>query len=195
MKKVGTALAILILSGLVAAPVFAGGMYYYCPYGSGPGNYGPGTYGPGNYGPNPYVSNITPEQREQMDKLTKAFFDETDELRKNLWTKSRDLDALMAASAPDEAKAMALQKEISDLKATLSQKRLEYQLQVKKIVPDADFPLGPGPRHGRGPEALEQWVPPVMGYGPGYSSRDWGRNYHRPMMQWGGGHGYGPCWY
>ena len=201
MRKLGTVLVILILSGMVAAPVLAGpghSGWYYCPYG----------YGPGNSGLNPYEPGITSEQNDQVDKLTKAFFDETNELRKTLWTKSHDLDAIMAVSAPDEAKAMALQKEISDIKATLSQKRIQYQISVKKIIPEASFVPSPGPRYGRGPAMSEGYTPPIMGDRSAYEARSWGRGYRPPMRDrdhgygYGPpmrdrdhGYGYGPCWY
>jgi zinc resistance-associated protein len=203
-------LAVLILSGMVAAPVFAGpGYRYNCPYGEGAYEYGPGASG----------SNLTSEQIEQLEKLAKTYIDETSELRNTLWEKRSELDAIMVTSAPDATKAMALQKEISDIKASLSQKRLEYQLNVKKVAPDVGFVPTPG--FGWGRRAYDMMGPgygmrgPGYGHmmGPGYSRMhrgygpirrpqedltntwEWKQRYGRHMMDWDRGYGYGPCWY
>lgn len=221
MKKLTTVLAILIFSGMVAAPVFAGpGNRYFCPYGEGPRASGPGDSG----------SNLTAEQIDQLQKLLKTYVDETSELRSTLWDKRSELDAIMVTSAPDSTKAMALQKEISDIKANLAQKRLEYQLNVKKVAPDVGFVPAPGSGWGRGGYGPGMMGPgygmmgrgPGMmgpgygmmgpGYGmmgPGYgrmhrgwgarqdptTSGEWQGRYGRHMMDWDGGYGYGPCWY
>ncbi len=77
---------------------------------------------------------------------------------------------MLDSSTPDAEKATALQKEISDLKAKMAEKRLSYDLEVRKIAPDTQER-----RYGRG----------------------YGRGYGRSMMGEGprtGGRGQGPCW-
>jgi Spy/CpxP family protein refolding chaperone len=190
MKKWGMLGGLVLLAALVAYPVFAWGpgwgggpmMGYGGYYGGGPmmgyGGYGggPGScwgngrgYGnPGNS--NPSYGNLTDEQEKKLDDLNRTFFDETASLRSEIWQKSNALQDMLDSPTPDVEKSKALQKEISDLKAKMAEKRLSYDLEVRKIAPN-------------GPETP---------YGRGY-----GRGYGRSMMGGGprfGGWGQGACW-
>jgi Spy/CpxP family protein refolding chaperone len=106
-------------------------------------------------------ADLTPEQREQMETERQAFFDATKIERQDLYAKQLELRAEMAKSQPDINKASALQKEVSELQASLDQKRLGHIMAMRKINPDAGrgFMMkgrGMG-HHGMGQE---------MGYGP-----------------------------
>jgi len=170
MKKTFSIIGAVVLVAAIAVPVMAHGPGYgrgghmmgY--WGAGPGYSQP--YGPG-YG------NLTEEQRTELDTLHKNFSDETAQIRKELWTKSGELNALLNTSDPDADKAMALQKEISDLRAKMAQKHMVLELEARKIVPEGYVGRG----YGRG------YGPPARGHGPGMGY---------------GGHmgGYGPgfCW-
>jgi hypothetical protein len=73
----------------------------------------------------------------------------------------------------------SLQKEISDLQGKMADKRVDFELEARKIAPNARFGRG----YGRG-------------YGQGYGRYGtMGRNYG-PYGQYGPHHGqgYGPCW-
>jgi len=59
---------------------------------------------------------------------------------------------------PDREKVKALQKELSDLRAKIDEKRLNYELEARKIIPD-DQRAG---RYGRGYYGRH-----MGGYGPG----------------------------
>lgn len=81
--------------------------------------------------------NLTPEQREQLDTEREAFFEATKAQRQDLYAKRLELRAEMAKRAPDIKKASALQKEVSDLRSSLDQKRLTHIMNMRQINPDA----------------------------------------------------------
>ena len=157
MKRITTIIGILVLAGAVAVPVMAWGpgwgrghhMMGY--WGSGP------EYGRGDYG------NLTSEQKSSLDALDRKFYEETRDLRDQIWTKSGELDSVLDSSNPDIDKAKALQKEISDLRAKLDEKTVTYELEARKIVPGQRLGYGHGPGYGyhMGPYGH------MMGHGPG----------------------------
>ena len=95
-------------------------------------------------------STLTPEQRTQIEKLHQKFREDNAETLKQLTSKRFDMGTLLNADKPDLDKAKAIQKEISALKATLDQKRLELQFNVLKINPDAKLGRGMGMGRGMG---------------------------------------------
>jgi len=124
-----------------------------CPgYGPGAG-YGHGKgYGKGRgYGRSNYDANLTDEQRQQLDTERQAFRDATQDLRQDIYQKKLELKAEIAKREPDAKNAASLQKEISKLKATMAQKRLDHWLKIKKI--DPSFTGG----HGRGGKGGGRW--------------------------------------
>jgi zinc resistance-associated protein len=179
MKRLIALLGILVLVGAVAVPVLAHGPGWgrgpHMGWGGGPGYGDCEDYGPG-------ASNLTEEQRAQLDTLNKKFYDETAQLRNDMWTKSRELSALLNSANPDADKARALQKEITGLRAQLAEKRLNFKLEERKIAPDARFGKGYGRGYGKG-------------YGRGYGHHMGGYGHHMggygPHM---GGYGPGGCW-
>ena len=121
----------------------------------------------------PWFSPLTEDQRNQLNALNKKFRDETAELREDLSSKSRELSRILNSEKPDEKKAKALQKEISELQAELGQKTLGFRLEVREILPETGYARG----YGRG-------FGPYTGYGPGMG--------YGPNMGYGPGVGYGP---
>lgn len=177
MKSLIALLGIFVLVGAIAVPVLAHGPGWgggpHMGWGGGPGYGNCGDYGPG-------AGNLSGEQQTQLDSLNKKFYDETAQIRNEMWTKSRELSALLNSPNPDGDKARALQKEITGLKAQLAEKRLNFELEERKIAPGARYGYG----YGRG-------------YGGGYGHHMGGYGHHMggygPHM---GGYGYGPggCW-
>jgi len=170
MKRIITVLGIVLLVGAIALPAMAYGPG--CGKGRnmmGYGQGGPGACQQGN-------DNLTEEQRAQLDKLHQKFYDETAQLRSGLWAKQGELDSRLLVSNPDAEKIRALQKEISDLRAKMDQARIDFQLEARKINPDARYGMGYGKGGG--------------GFGPHH------RGYGRGMGNGPGGMGYGPggCW-
>ena len=92
---------------------------------------------------------LTDEQRTQLDNLHQKFYDETADIRSGIWSKSGELNILMNTSTPDPEKAKTLQKEIGALKAKMAEKRLEFELDARKIAPDVRLGRGHGRGHGR----------------------------------------------
>ena len=158
MKRLTTIIGILILAGAVAVPVMAwgprwgGGHHMMGTWGSGP------EYGNGDYG------NLTSEQKSSLDALDRKFYEETRDLRSQIWTKSRELDSVLNSTDPDLGKAKSLQKEISDLRTKLDEKTVTYELDARKIVPDQGFGYGYGRGYG---DHMGPYGGNIMGYGPG----------------------------
>ena len=168
MKKVLMTLGILFMVGILAAPVFAHRW-------GGDKNYG----GPG-YGPC-WVEggDLTESQQVELDKLNEKFVNDTAKLREDIWNKSAELDTLLESSNPDATKVKTLQKEISDLKAKMADKRVDFKLEARKIAPNARFGRGEGRGYSQG-------------YGRGYGmGRHHGPYGHRGQHY---GQGNGPCW-
>ena len=132
MKKLATTLGILFLVGLLTAPVFA----YR-------GGWGGWLHGPGScwQGGGPYA-NLTESQNAELDRLEQKFYNDTAKLRDKIWAKSEELNTLLNAAAPDLKKVRALQKEVSDLRSTLSERRVDSELEARKIAPDSGYGRG-----------------------------------------------------
>ena len=168
MKKVLMTLGILFMVGILAAPVFAHRW-------GGDKNYGGHGYGPC------WVEggDLTESQQVELDKLNEKFVNDTAKLREDIWNKSAELDTLLESSNPDATKVRTLQKEISDLKAKMADKRVDFELQARKIAPNARFGRGEGRGYSQG-------------YGRGYGmGRHHGPYGHRGQHY---GQGNGPCW-
>lgn len=155
MKRFMSVLAAVLLLGVVAVPAMAHG-----PFGRGGSDmYGWG--GGSGYCPSygGAYDSLTTEQREQLNVLQKKFYDETAQLRKDLWNKRNELRNLLDETNPDVEKAKTVQNEISNIRTNLSEKRVEFEIEKRKIAPDVRFGRGYGYRNdfsrGRG------------GYGPG----------------------------
>ncbi|RLF53697.1 MAG: hypothetical protein DRN37_11350 [Thermoplasmata archaeon] len=187
MKRLTIVLGVLMVIAAIAYPVFARGP------GWGPGNRmwgGPPGYCQG-YGHG--YGNLTDEQRSKLEALERKFYDETRDLRNELWAKAGELNTLLSGPDPDPDKAKALQREIGELRIKMAEKRLEYRLEARKIAPDAGFGKGYGRgfRKGYGPGMHGPGA--GMGYGPGMPAPGAGRGFGQ------GWRGYGPgpgayCW-
>jgi zinc resistance-associated protein len=182
MKKIAALTGIMVLVVALAVPALAQGP------GWGRGRYaqgGPGycPYNGGAYGG--WAGNLTDEQRQQLDKLYQKFFDQTTQLRSQLWAKQSELNVQLNTSKPDPEKAKALQKEISDLQAKMAQERINLALEARKISPEADYGYGKGFGPMRG------------GYGPGMRYGVYRGGYGPGMgySMYRGGYGPGSCWY
>ncbi len=80
--------------------------------------------------------NLSDEQIKKIDEERKSFFNSTQDLRRDIHQKWLELNAEIAKKDPDSAKASALQKELSTMKAQLEQARTEHRLRMGKISPD-----------------------------------------------------------
>lgn len=156
MKKLTTILAVALVVAAVAVPVFAWA------HGWGRGHYMMGDWGSGpEYGYERGYGSLTEEQRSKLEELDRKFYSETADLRNEIWTKSAELNTILNSPAPDLEKVKALQKELSNLRATMDEKRLDYQLEVRKINPE----LRPSRGYGRGYGHHMRGFGPGMGFG------------------------------
>lgn len=127
-------------------------------YGMGPNPMG---YGPGmgrgfrGYG---YAGDLSDEDIKKLDEQRQVFFEGTKNLRNDLYQKKLELRSELAKQNPDSPKAVKIQKEISELKTQLDQKRIEHMLEMKKINPNVG-----GGFAGKG----------SRGYGPGFRGNCW----------------------
>ncbi len=160
----------LTVIGIVLAIVLVGSWVFA--HGPG-GKKGYGHYGYG-YG-DPY-SSLTSEQREKLQAQEKKFYEDTAQLRRELYQKSLELRGLWVDPKADPEKIKAKQREAFELQRRIQDKALEHKLAVRELLPEEGIGQGPwghgmgfGPHHGGG----------HMG-GPGPGARR--------------GYGAGPCW-
>jgi Spy/CpxP family protein refolding chaperone len=104
--------------------------------GHGPGyDMGPGMMGHGRYrGAN--APELTQEQQDKMDAAREKFWTENRKLRRDIEDKQDELYDELRKENADEAKVLALQKELSKLESEFDQKMIQHKLEMHKIAPD-----------------------------------------------------------
>jgi zinc resistance-associated protein len=158
MRRVTTIIAVALLAGAVALPAFAWahgwgrGQYMMGHWGSGPGYC---------YGYERGYGAIPEEQQSTLQELDNKFYEETATLRNEIRMKSSELNGLLNSSTPDLEKVKALQKELNNLRAQMDEKRLNYELEVRKVLPERRF----GGSYGMGYGYPMGGYSPHMGYG------------------------------
>ena len=175
MNNFAKAVAVVAIAGIVgfAATSFAG-------WGRGGGGNcrGQGSgWDQREFAPADCRGNLSEEQMTRLDENRRAFFEDTRNLRENLYQKELELRSELAKEDPDAQKAAGLQAEISDLTAQLDQKRLDHRIKMQKENPE--FFAGRGYGMGRG------YGKGGGGMGRGFQGRGMGR----------GIRGQGGCWY
>jgi len=145
MKKLVTVLSVFLLVGVMASPVLAWGPGMGRGYSGGGQGGGPG-YCWQDQGGYPAVS---PGQ-QQLNSLDQKFFNETSSLRNNIWSKQNEMRMLLNGENPDTAKLQVLQKEISEMKGQMADKRLAYNLEARKVAPQGTNAGAYGGGYGRG---------------------------------------------
>lgn len=134
-------------------------------YGDGRGGYGmrggdcPGMMGDGGQGMGPGMMghgrnagdlDLTKEQQEKLDAAREKFWTENRKLRRDIEDKQDELYVELRKENADEAKVMALQKELSKLEGDFDLKAIQHKLEVRKIAPEAFKGRGYGRMHGGG---------------------------------------------
>jgi Spy/CpxP family protein refolding chaperone len=183
---------IIVIMGFYGRAFAHSGMGYGHHYGWGYPMYGmhQGGYGGPGFG---YCGELSEDQIQKLAKEQSAFFEATQDLRGRLYQKGLELRSELAKENPDANKAAALQKEISEMKAELGQKRLNHILNMKKISPEIGRGfgggygmMGPGMMYGG---MMGPWA---MGPGYGMGSEMLGPGYGRGPGMMGPGYGMGP---
>ena len=95
-----------------------------------------------------YAPELSEEEWKKLDEQRNTFFEATDDLRRKLYSKRLELESELAKKSPDTAKAVGLQKELSNFKAQIDQKRIGHLIEMRKINPNAG--RGFAGRGGRG---------------------------------------------
>jgi len=80
--------------------------------------------------------------------LGQKFYNDTETLRKNIWNKENEMTSLLNGENPDREKLGILQKEISQLRTQMDEKRLAYRIETRKAAPEGTY--GGGYGRGRG---------------------------------------------
>jgi len=140
MKRYVTVMAMVFLLGMIAMPALARG-----PGGSGDPGFHPCWQGGSGY------TNLTEEQRTQLDQIHSKLCETMAPLRNELHSKYEELNTLMNGPEPDPEKARELQREVSELKGKMAQERVQFWLAAKKIAPELRMNMGRGSGpHGHG---------------------------------------------
>jgi len=152
---------LLIIGVLVVAVGVAGVAFARGPWGSGghgphhgymtmgPG-YGPGTgYGqPGQPWRGPGSENLTPEQTEKLQQLRQKAWEETKDLRAQLFSKRDELRGLHLQPDADKDAINKLEKEVFDLNQQLRTKHFSYRQEAEQIAPEVGGFYGPKSKRG-----------------------------------------------
>ncbi|NLD37132.1 MAG: hypothetical protein GX654_09715 [Desulfatiglans sp.] len=134
IKKI-TGITLIIIA--MTIPAFAWGPGFGMGYGSGP-----------CFNCDNCCGRLTAEELDKLDDLYTTFEEKTKDARNEIIKKQIDLNAVIEGKEPDLKKAKAIQKEINDLQATISDAHLEFIIEAKKINPDMGFGRGAGMDRG-----------------------------------------------
>ncbi|NIS63458.1 MAG: periplasmic heavy metal sensor [Proteobacteria bacterium] len=140
------------------------------------GTWGGRGYGHRGYGHGDPYSNLSSEQREKLQAQEEKFYQDTAQLRKELYQKRLELQGLWMDPKADPEKIKAKQSEVFELQRRIQDKALEHKLATRELLPEGEVGHGPmGWGHG-------------MGFGPHHGGGPMGG--HGAMR----GYGRGPCW-
>jgi len=108
-----------------------------------------------------YGLNLAQDQSTKLNSLRQSFWKDTTAFNTRIDQKQLELNSLLLEPNPDSQKVVKLQKEISELQTQFNDKRINYQLESRKILtPEQIAQLPPGCTLGFGNL--------MGGPGPGY---------------------------
>jgi len=93
-------------------------------------------------------ADLNKDQIKQLTETCNAFREANSELRSQIKSKRLELESEFVKTKPDVEKLKTLQKELSEMKAQFSQKRIDQRLKMKAINPD--LPCGKFRKSGCG---------------------------------------------
>jgi len=100
--------------------------------------------GPGWQGDS-FGLDLTQDQTTKLNTLRQSFWKDTSNLNVKIEQRQLELDSLLLEPNPDSQKVVTLQKEISELQTQFNDKRINYQLESRKILtPEQIAQLPPG---------------------------------------------------
>jgi len=169
MKKLSIAMTTALVITLLATSAFAFG--WGRGWGRGPGD---GICRGGN---DKVFANVdlTAEQTAKLKALKEANLKEVTPLREKMFNKRNELRLLWLKDNPDEAKILAVQREMRALRDQLEDKRTSHRMAAFKVLtPEQQKKVqafGPGNGRGRGFGGCGGGGPD--GPGPGYGGGNW----------------------
>ena len=105
---------------------------------AGPGGRGMGMgQGYGGYGMGPYAydsTSLSPEKAAQLQTLRESFLKDITPLQSELFAKRTEMRTLWTSASPDQAQIAALQKDMLALQGQLQEKRLQFNLEARKLL-------------------------------------------------------------
>ena len=104
-------------------------------------------YGEQEYG---YQGRLGENEIKEMEKERDAFFQDTENLRRDVYARELALRSELAKENPDTKQAADLQKELSGLYSQLDEKRIEHMIKMRKISPNAGMGFMGGNHMGYG---------------------------------------------
>lgn len=79
---------------------------------------------------------LSDEDRAKIDAAREKFFNETRSLRRDMDDQAYALRKEMNSDNPDSGKVAQLQKQLSKLESDFDQKRIQHQLEMRKLWPE-----------------------------------------------------------
>lgn len=152
MKKLVTIVLAVAVMGL--------GTHAFAGMGRGGWHHGSGMgMGQGMGNRCPAMQNLSAEDMEKVNAERTAFWNALEPIRTQIREKHFALRTEMSKTPADSEKISALEKEITELRSQMDEKRVQFQANLKKISPElADCPMGGagfmkgrGWRHGQNP--------------------------------------------
>lgn len=171
MKKLSLALTAALVVTLVAASAFGWGRGW----GRGPGS----AYCNGPEDRAFSQLNLTAEQTAKIKALRESHLKDVTPIREKMYNKRNELRLLWLKDNPDEARILAVQKEIRALRDQLEDKRTSHRIAVFKVLtPDQQKQMqafAPGKRGGLGFIGCPRGGPGAGpdGPGPGFGRGNW----------------------
>ncbi|CCK79062.1 Spy/CpxP family protein refolding chaperone [Desulfobacula toluolica] len=141
MKKLTLIISSLLMVAMVAGSVFAWGPAKGQSMGQGFNQNCPG------YGGQAIWNDLSKEQKDELNTLRQKFIDETYAIRSEKFQKKQEMRLLMETSQPDRAKLDSFSQDLADLQKKLRDKRIDFQLEAKKIAPGLNMGQGFGRGH------------------------------------------------
>ena len=133
-KKIMATVSIIAILGLATHVYADWGMGYGHQGWHHGGNNGYHMNGSGRW--HMYEGNLPADDYSKLYKEHEAFLNETEEIRRELYSKGLELRDEMSKENPDKNKVFAVQKEISKLKGQLDRKSLDFELRTKEMHPN-----------------------------------------------------------
>jgi hypothetical protein len=144
MKKTHISKLFMVLAALAVLGLVSSAYAY-----KGYGNRGGQEEGTG-YGCPFYTGVLSEDEVKKLDEARKAFFDATEELRGSIYEKEVELGNELAKADTDAEKVIALQTELSELRAKFDQERVQHLIKIKEINPKLGRNFQGGIRGGCG---------------------------------------------